>query len=72
MKLPETGEMRIRCGVDSVGDYFAKVEVYRGFWGGWKSVKSFWSVSLRTPAQALQMAHAWKAENAPIVLGVVQ
>lgn len=70
--MASKGELRIRCGVDSVGDYYAKVEIYQGFMKGWKGLKTYWSVSLRTPTEALECARRWKAENDGITLGVVK
>ena len=64
------GELRVRCGVDRVGDYFASVEVYCGFWTGWKSIKKFWAISGRTPETALASAQQWKS-NKTIPMGVI-
>lgn len=70
--MAKKGELRIRCGVDSEGDYFAKVEVYQGFLKGWKKVKAFWAVGMRDPAECLRNARRYVESHKRLELGVVQ
>lgn len=69
--MSNKGDMRINCGVDHLGDYYASVEMYMGWMRGWKRIKRYWAVSARTPQEAYTMAERFIEQNKDIKLGVV-
>lgn len=67
----KVGDLRIRASVDIEGDYYVQVEVYRGFWTGWKKVKRYFAMHGRTPEDVMKMATNYVNRVRTLPLGVI-
>lgn len=70
--FPEKGTLRIKCMIDHEGDYVAAVQVFRGWFSGWRNMRSYYSVASRTPEEAVRLARQYVAEHEGLELGVLK
>lgn len=72
MKLTKKGDLRIKTMIDWEGDYVANIQVFRGFFNGWKNVKAYYARNGRSPEECVRLARQYIADTTSLKLGVLK
>lgn len=65
-------KVRMKASVDTNGNYAVNVQLHRGFWSGWKTIRKIESYGGRDPAECVRMARVYMEDLAGIELGVLK
>lgn len=65
-------KVRMKASVDTGGNYSVHVQLHRGFWSGWKTIRKIEAFGGRDPAECVRMAREYMQDLVGIELGVLK
>lgn len=68
-------KVRMKASVDAAGNYSVHVQLHRGFWSGWKTIRQIEASGGRggrDPAECVRMAREYMQDLVGVELGVLK